>query len=237
MKKYELEKTTLWKFPSRGTWATHNPKYRGNWTPHIPRNLILKYTKENDTVLDMFVGGGTTLIETKILKRKGIGVDINPDALKITKKNLNFNCQYSFHEPDLILGSATNLNMLQDNSIDLICTHPPYSNIIKYSNYLDSDLSLLNTSLFFKEIKKVAKESHRVLKKNKYCCLLIADKRESGNINPLGFKLMDVFLREGFILKDIVIKEQFNCSRTEYWKKKNLNFHLIAHEYLFIFRK
>lgn len=93
MNSINLEKTTMWKFPERRRWATHNGGYRGNWSPYVPRNLILKYSKENEVVLDMFVGGGTTLIETKILGRKGIGIDINESAIKLSKKNLNFHVE------------------------------------------------------------------------------------------------------------------------------------------------
>ena len=62
---FELETNTVWAFPDRGKWATHDAKYRGNWSPYIPRNVILRYSKENDTVLDQFVGGGTTAVEAK----------------------------------------------------------------------------------------------------------------------------------------------------------------------------
>ncbi|MEW6654878.1 MAG: site-specific DNA-methyltransferase, partial [Bacteroidota bacterium] len=46
--KFALEKTTIWDFPERGTWATHKPDYRGNFAPQIPRNIIIMYSKEND---------------------------------------------------------------------------------------------------------------------------------------------------------------------------------------------
>ena len=54
---FELETNTVWAFPERGKWATHDAKYRGNWSPYIPRNVILRYSKEGDVVLDQFVGG------------------------------------------------------------------------------------------------------------------------------------------------------------------------------------
>jgi DNA modification methylase len=41
------------------------------------------------------VGGGTTLIECNLTGRKGIGIDINPEAIKITKERLNFDYLYS----------------------------------------------------------------------------------------------------------------------------------------------
>ena len=89
---FKLENTTVWSFPERGNWATHRAtaKYRGNFAPQIPRNLILRYTREGEVVLDPFVGSGTTLVECKLLHRRGIGVDINPAAVELCRRNLNF---------------------------------------------------------------------------------------------------------------------------------------------------
>lgn len=69
---FKLEYTSIWSFKERGRWATHKGDYRGNCPPQVPRNLILKYTTEGDIVLDTFCGSGTTMIETKLLNRKGV---------------------------------------------------------------------------------------------------------------------------------------------------------------------
>lgn len=53
-KNFELEMTTTWSFPNRGNWATHDAKWRGNWSPYIPRNILLRYSREKDLVLDQF---------------------------------------------------------------------------------------------------------------------------------------------------------------------------------------
>ena len=79
---FELETNTVWSFPERGKWATHDAKWRGNWSPYIPRNIILRYSQEGDYVLDQFAGGGTTLVEAKLLNRNIIGIDVNPVALE-----------------------------------------------------------------------------------------------------------------------------------------------------------
>ena len=92
---FDLECNTVWSFPKRGNWATHRSDYRGNWSPQVVRNLILRYSSEGDIVLDPMVGGGTTLIECKLTGRKGVGIDINPDAIKITQERLNFDYLYS----------------------------------------------------------------------------------------------------------------------------------------------
>src|SRR5574344_1944059 len=108
---FELQTNTVWSFPDRGKWATHDAKYRGNWSPYIPRNVILRYSKEQDLVLDQFVGGGTTLVEAKLLNRNIIGVDVNTEALKRCKEKCNFNSDYN---PNIIIkkGDARNLNFI-----------------------------------------------------------------------------------------------------------------------------
>ena len=80
-----LEWNTVWSFPERGSWATHSPKYRGNFAPQIPRNIIEMYTEKGDSVLDPMAGAGTTLIEAKLLVRNALGLDINPKAIELTK--------------------------------------------------------------------------------------------------------------------------------------------------------
>ena len=37
---FELEMTTHWSFPKRGDWATHDAKWRGNWSPDISRSIL-----------------------------------------------------------------------------------------------------------------------------------------------------------------------------------------------------
>ena len=92
---------------------------------------------------------------------------------------------------------------------------------------------------FLEQMKPVAEESYRVLKKGKFCAVLMGDTRKNGHMIPMSFDVMKIFQDVGFILKEIVIKEQHNCKATGYWKTNSVkyNFLLIAHEYLFIFHK
>lgn len=236
-KDFKLENTSIWSFKERGKWATHKGDYRGNCTPQVPRNLILKYTKENDIVLDPFCGSGTTMIECKLLDRKGIGIDINENALKLAKNRLDFNykCVY---EPKLIKADSTNLkNIIPDSKIDFIFAHPPYADIIKYSKNIKEDISRLNLQEFLNQINLFSKECFRILKKDRICSILIGDIRKNRNVIPLGFYVMNIFIQTGFILKEIIIKEQYNCKMTNYWKDNNIDFYLLSHEYIFILKK
>ena len=234
---FELETNTVWAFPNRGKWATHDAKYRGNWSPYIPRNIILRYSNEGDTVLDQFVGGGTTAVECKLTHRNFIGIDINPNAISLSQSKCNFEFKTDC-TTKIMLGDARKLE-LSDESVDLVCTHPPYADIIHYSEDVEGDLSHLSMKSFLPEIYKVAEESYRVLKKDKYCAVLIGDTRKNGMVQPLAFETMTMFRLAGFKLKEIIIKEQHNCKATGFWKTNSVkhNFLLLAHEYLFIFKK
>lgn len=236
---FELEMTTHWSFPKRGDWATHDAKWRGNWSPYIPRNILLRYSKEHDLILDQFAGGGTTLVEAKLLNRDIIGVDINDRALARCKEKTDFQHDGANGQVYLYKGDARNLNFISDESIDLICTHPPYANIIQYSEDIEEDLSRFKIPDFLAEMGKVARESYRVLKQGKFCAVLMGDTRQKGHMIPMSFEVMNIFENAGFKLKELIIKEQHNCRATGYWKTNSIkyNFLLIAHEYLFVFQK
>jgi DNA modification methylase len=236
----ELQTSTVWSFPQRGSWATHNASYRGNFAPQIARNIIEMYSEKGDFILDPMVGAGTTLIEAKLLARNAIGIDINPKAIELTKKALQFK-HYPPSEQKVKVGDARDLSSFGDNSIDLIITHPPYLNIIKYSDgKIPDDLSNISSMpKFCEEIEKIAAELFRILKPDRYCAILIGDTRKAKHFVPLAFCVMQRFLKVGFALKEDIIKIQHHCKFTERWrnKAKNDKFYLIMHEHLFVFRK
>lgn len=220
---FKEETTTVWSFKQRGDWATHDGRYRGNWSPYIPRNVILKYSKPGDLVLDFFVGGGTTAVEAKLLGRRCIARDINPACIGLTKENLNFTLpltlfeNYPIFEPEVSIGDARNLSDIKDNDIDLICAHPPYAGIINYSPKVEGDLSKLSIKEFLEEIGKVAKESYRVLKPEGKCAILIGDTRKHKHVVPMGFQTINVFMDAGFKLRKLVIKREQDCKTTGCW--------------------
>ncbi len=245
-REFSVEKANVWDFPNRGSWATHSGAYRGNWSPLVPRNLLLRYTEEGDTVLDQMMGGGTTLVECRLLNRRAIGIDINPTAVIVTLDRLNFTLPPTFAQPNgpeilTYEGDARNLDKIGDDSIDLVATHPPYLNIIPYSadGTLAGDLSrIADVADYVKEISRVADECYRVLRPGKNCAILIGDTRRRKHHVPLAFRVMQIFLRTGFILQEDIVKLQRNVKSTrDRWPVRRYNFLLLSYEHLFIFRK
>ena len=235
---FKLETNTIWSFPERGDWATHDSRYRGNWSPYVPRNIILRYSKENDWALDQFAGGGTTLVEAKLLNRNIIGIDVNDTALSRCRKKCDFERE-NVGKVVIRKGDARKLDFIPECKIDLICTHPPYADIIKYSDDISDDVSLCSVDDFLTQMQSVADECFRVLKKGKFCAFLVGDMRKHGNVIPLGFHLLNVFLSAGFTIKETIIKHQHNCRSEDSWVEMSAkrNFLLLAHEYLFVMRK
>lgn len=236
---FQLETTSIWSFPERGSWATHDPFWRGNCSPYVVRNIILRYSAPGDLLLDPFSGGGTTLVEAKLLKRHCIGLDVNEEAISRCRLKIAFTVDGESSKVEIRKGDARNLSGICDDSIDLIFSHPPYANIIRYNEGNPKDLSNLAAEPFLRQMRKVSDESFRVLKKGKFCAVLIGDIRRQGFVFPLGFKLLEEYLNTGFLLKEVIIKQQHNCKATSYWLEKSIkqNFLLLAHEYLFVLKK
>ena len=97
------------------------------WNESVSYTHLDVYKRQ---VLDQFVGGGTSLVEAKLLNRNIIGIDINPRALERCKNKIAFDNG----EGKVVIrkADARNLDFIKDDSIDFICTHPPYADIIQY---------------------------------------------------------------------------------------------------------
>ncbi len=254
--------TTVWSFPRRGRWATHRGDYRGNWPPQMANALIMMYTRPGDTVLDPMIGSGTTCIEAKLLGRNCIGVDINYDSVILTlhrlywlEKALEKNLDSYRHvleklgisarevldaDIEIYYGDARNLEKIMDNSIDLVATHPPYLNIIRYTKRREGDLSYTSSlKEYLSLIKEIVEEIYRVLKPDHHLGILVGDTRIRKHYVPLTHYILEILLDTGYILREEVIKIQHKMKTTrEVWSRfRRRDFLLIYHEKLYILRK
>ena len=87
MRENNLDWLLEWTFKERGeTLLAHKiHRYPAIFVPELAEKIIKTFSSEGDTVLDIFSGSGTTLLECLKLRRKGIGIELNPLAILITK--------------------------------------------------------------------------------------------------------------------------------------------------------
>jgi hypothetical protein len=116
----QLHDTTLWDYPSQhyGKSIQGDPNYRGATPSHIVWNVISRFTKKGDLVVDPFVGSGTTLDVCRDLDRRGKGFDL------ATTRN------------DVVIADARTamFTEVDADTAHLVFMDPPYADNLAYSD-------------------------------------------------------------------------------------------------------
>lgn len=245
----DLITDSLWILDKRDKSGVHHAGYWGNFVPQIPNQLLRRFTKKGDLILDPFLGSGTTLIEAQRLGRNAVGIELSKKVLEQTKKTIAKEKNTDSVEIKLINGDSSHidikscLNHFGRKSFQFQLFHPPYWDIIKFGdNKFDlSNAKSLND--FLKSFGKVLDNCLPYLDKNRFAAVVISDKYSNGEWVPLGFLVMQEFLKRGMILKSTIVKnfEETTGKRNqkELWRYRALagGFYVFKHEYIFIFQK
>jgi len=239
---------SLWIIPERDKSGKHSGFYHGNFVPQIPRQLISRYTRSGDVVLDPFVGSGTTAFEAESLNRNFVGVDIQPELINYIKGKID--SKNNFFE--LVAGDSANkmtfdnivssLKKYQRESVQFAILHPPYADIIKFSNQPEDLSNCRSLNEFLEKFSQVSKNVIGILDKNRYLAVIIGDKYTKGQWIPLGFYCMNELQKLGLTLKSIIIKNmegnRAKQNKEAIWKYRALSsdYYIFKHEYILIFK-
>ncbi len=247
---YEDIKTdSLWIMDRRDSTGVHTAGYWGNFIPQIPNQMLKRYTKKGDWVLDTFAGCGTTLIESQRLGRNCIGIELQDNVAQKARELVSSEHNKFGTVSEIVTGDSTTIDLKsilhkhQQKTVQMLIMHPPYFDIIKFSN--DSrDLSNAGTvDKFLELMNKVVDNASAVLENGRYFVLVIGDKYSKGEWIPLGFLTMNEILKRGFKLKSIIIKNFEETlgkrNQKELWRYRALvgGFYIFKHEYIFLFKK
>ncbi len=228
--------------------------------------LLEIFTLPGDTVLDPFMGSGSTLLGARLLGRRGVGLEISGEYIEMFKQRQADALREHYdveNEPDGLVGEieGDEIRVIEDDarnisshlpleSVDFCLTSPPYWNILKarrtadhkaIRNYGDERHDLGNIedySLFLDELQKVFNGVYSALKMGKYCIVVVMDIRKKNIYYPLHMDISQIMLSLGFVLDDMIIWDR----RDEYNNLRPLGYpHVFRinkiHEYLLIFQK
>lgn len=240
---------SLWIIPRRDRSGKHSNFFHGNFVPQIPYQLISRYTKKDEVVLDPFIGSGTTAYEAERLERNCIGVDLQQQLVEEINKNINTKS----HFIELLAGDSADLAVFEKvkqvlqkhskQSVQLVILHPPYFDILKFSDN-ENDLSNAKSLKdFLNKFEQVARNAVSILEKNRYLAVVIGDKYTKGEWIPLGFYCMYTIKKNlGLTLKGLIIKNMTGNigkrNKESIWRYRALSsdYYIFKHEYIFVFK-
>ncbi len=247
----DINVDSLWIIKERDKRGRHENIYHGNFIPQIPNQLIRRFTKKEEIVLDPFMGSGTTLFECDNLGRKFIGFDINDEIIKYVKsKMFGANVKYVISECDVTNETLFNsrvknaLDLLNYPKVHFVLLHPPYLDIIKFTDK-ENDLShISDVNVFLEKLKVTLKISLEYLEKSRYFAVVVGDLYKNSEILPLAFYVLNMIKQEFNVkLKGIVVKNiegnRGKLGKNEIWKYRALksDYFIFKHEYILVFKK
>jgi 16S rRNA G966 N2-methylase RsmD len=250
-----LETGTLWNFSKRDKTNGHKYDYHGNFIPQIASQLYTRYTKKNDIILDLFLGSGTSAIEAANMERKCIGVELKADMVKYVSEKFT-ESQLKNHIK-VLKGDSTSVEIREkiekaihsvstgkEDKAQFVVLHPPYADIIKFSDKKEDLSNADSTEEFIRMFGKAAKTAYDYLEDGRYAALVIGDKYKDSELIPLSFLCMQKMNKIGFKTKSVIVKniegnEQGKGKDANLWRYRALagGFYIFKHEYVIVFQK
>jgi hypothetical protein len=243
---------SLWLFDSRDRSGGHQLDYHGNYVPQIATQVFTRYTRENDVVVDLFLGSGTSAIEALRMGRRCVGVELKQDLVDYVRAKLPPETlgpqvrvlQGDSTAPETAARVREVLRSWGRERAQLVVLHPPYHDIIRFSD-APADLSNApDTEAFLDAFYAAACNAYGLLEEGRFACLVIGDRYAKGELVPLGFLCMQKMNDAGFRTKAIVVKdiqgnERGKGRRANLWRYRALagGYYVFKHEYVIISQK
>lgn len=219
-----LQTTTLWDYPSQnyGPGRQGDTGYVGATPSYVLWNLMQRYTRPGDLVVDPMAGSGTTLDVARDLGRRALGYDLQP-----TRK-------------DIFRADARKLP-LEDGKADFVFVDPPYSDHVEYSGRPECIGELrADSEDYYEALDLVVGEMDRVLRPERYLALYVCDSWRKGKpLMPIGLRLFGSLSRR-FTPVDIISVVRHNASlKRNHWHTSAVegNYFLRGFNYLFVLYK
>lgn len=219
----------------------------------LTTRLIRCFAAPGDvTVLDPFMGSGSTLVSAQMMGKQGIGFDTSAAYIALAERRLQQGGLFTERLTPVIhnLDARKLDTVLGQASVDMCITSPPYWDILSQKRTADykavrdygaedSDLSLLHDyRQFLDALGEVFRGVYNVLRPGKYCIVNVMDLRKKDQFFPYHCDLAQKMTGLGFKWDDLIVWDR----RQEYNNLRSLGYPYVfrlnkIHEYLLIFQK
>ena len=219
----DLEAYTCWDFPTQsdGHRGAGDASFNGVTPARCVVNLVRRYSRVGDLVVDPMAGSRTIGDVASALGRRPMSFDLAP------------------RRPDIVRADARAWP-LPDDSAALAVVDSPYSDNIPYG---PDERCLGRISCreprFYEEMSRVASEALRVLRTGGVLAWIIADEYRGGVYVPVGLRLLSLLERSFEVMDTIVLVRHHDRSASPMWehRARRFNFFLRGFKFLFIARK
>jgi len=240
---------------------THHP---AQFPVALVQRLLRVFTHKKDLVIDPFVGSGTTLVACRVLKRYGIGIELNPEYVSLTRSRLADQTLDVITEQQVICADSRNLLKLTDlkqfmeklgkKYVDFMVTSPPYWDVLheshkktvlppekrplQYSEFEEDVGNIHDYCRFLETLTEIFKQVYDLLHPHKYCAIVTMDIRKKNKVYPLHSDIVDLMSDLGFSYQDVIIwnrDREYNYLRPMGYPTTFIVNRI--HEYILIFRK
>jgi hypothetical protein len=219
-----LQPTTLWDYPSQhyGAGQQGSSRFAGATPSYVVWNLLERYTRPGDLVIDPFSGSGTTIDVAKDMGREVRGFDIAP------------------WRPDIEQADARRLP-LPDESVDFVFMDPPYADHLKYSDHPDCIGRIpASEAAYFEAIEAVVAETWRVLKDRRYFGFYVSDhySKKHGFV-PIGAIALTIIGQYFRLIDHVAVVRHNKSLKQGQWRKaaEEGNYFLRGFNHLVIAKK
>lgn len=241
----ELLTDSWWDLGGRARGEGRSGAYHGNWVPQIPEQMMMRFTRPGERVLDMFAGSGTTLIEAVRLGRHSVGIELNPEVVAATVLHLDKLANPHGVECLVRWGDSSFPEIRSWlEPFQHVFLHPPYWDMISFSDSLYCLSSAESLKEFLSMFAGVIDNAYELLEPGRCMTLVVGDKYKNGEYTPLAFECMEVARRRGFELRAINPKkiqgnEKGKGKNANLWRQRAFRsgLYIFAHEYVMLFRR
>lgn len=197
----------------------------------LSSKVIELFSHQGELVVDPFVGSGTTLVSARSLNRNSLGFDLSEKYIELSNSRLGSDDLFNGSNQQAICDDARNISKyIEDESISLIWTSPPYANLLnrkrknksrrdrkndqlgKIEQYSqdDRDLGTYSIEKYSESMGDIFENLLPLLKPKGHCVINVPDMWWENQRITIHVSLIDELRKRGYELRNIIIWDRTN---------------------------